>query len=132
MNNPTFFLLPLVLLAAYVYFLSRRQKKAVRTTAQLHASLQIGDRIHTTAGLEATIAGIGENTIDLEIAPGVITTWMKLAIHDRIAEESDEDIEYETDEFIEEEDEETDERIEEKTEEHGADKPGDARRLTTD
>lgn len=36
----------------------------------------------------STVA-IADDTIDLEIAPGVVTTWMKLAIRDRILPDDD-------------------------------------------
>ena len=77
-------------LGAFILFGTRRQKRAVQATLDLHESLRVGDRVHTTSGLEATIAGITDDTVDLEIAPGVVTTWMKLAIRDRIEPEADE------------------------------------------
>jgi preprotein translocase subunit YajC len=78
------FLPLLIILGAFMFFASRRQKKAMQATIDLHNSLQLGDRVHTTSGLQATIAGITDDSVDLEIAPGVVTTWMKLAIRDRI------------------------------------------------
>ena len=60
----------------------------MQATIDLHESLQIGDRVHTTSGMQATVAGLTEDTVDLEIAPGVVTTWMKLAIRDKIEPES--------------------------------------------
>lgn len=89
--------LPLILImGAFMFFASRRQKKAMQATIDLHESLTIGDRVHTTSGLQGTIAGITDDHVDLEIAPGVVTTWMKLAVRDRI-EDADDD-EYEDDE----------------------------------
>jgi preprotein translocase subunit YajC len=85
------FLPLLIILGAFMFFASRRQKKAMQATIDLHESLVVGDRIHTTSGLQGTIAGIGDDTIDLEIAPGVITTWMKLAVRDRITADDDDD-----------------------------------------
>ena len=85
------FLPLLIILGAFMYFASRRQKRAMQATIDLHDSLRIGDRVHTTSGLEANIADITDDTVDLEIAPGVITTWMKLAIRDRIEPEIDEE-----------------------------------------
>ena len=86
------FLPLLIILGAFMFFASRRQKKAMQATIDLHNSLQIGDRVHTTSGLEGTITGIGDDTVDLEIAPGVNTTWMKLAVRDRIVDDFDEDV----------------------------------------
>lgn len=78
------FLPLIVIMGAFMYFASRRQRKAMQATIDLHESLLVGDRVHTTSGLQATITGISDDTVDLEIAPGVVTTWMKLAIRDRI------------------------------------------------
>ena len=83
------FLPLLIILGAFMFFASRRQKKAMQATINLHESLTPGDRIHTTSGLQATITGLGDDTVDLEIAPGVVTTWMKLAVRDRIADDDD-------------------------------------------
>ncbi|HEY6573474.1 MAG TPA: preprotein translocase subunit YajC [Mycobacterium sp.] len=83
------FLPLLIILGAFMFFASRRQKKAMQATIDLHESLTIGDRINTTSGLRGTITGISDDSIDLEIAPGVITTWMKLAVRDRVASDDD-------------------------------------------
>ena len=85
------FLPLLIILGAFMFFASRRQKKAMQATIDLHESLTIGDRVHTTSGLQATITGISDDSVDLEIAPGVVTTWMKLAVRDRIVDDFDED-----------------------------------------
>src|SRR3954462_7923630 len=86
------FLPLIVIMGAFMYFASRRQRKAMQATIDLHESLSIGDRVHTTSGLQATITGISDDTVDLEIAPGVVTTWMKLAVRDRIVDDVDDDI----------------------------------------
>jgi preprotein translocase subunit YajC len=91
------FLPLLIILGAFMFFASRRQKKAMQATIDLHESLAIGDRINTTSGLRGTITGIADDSIDLEIAPGVITTWMKLAVRDRIASDDDLDDDFEED-----------------------------------
>jgi preprotein translocase subunit YajC len=81
------FLPLLVILAVFMFFASRRQRRAMQATIDLHESLQVGDRVHTTSGLQGTVTDITNDTVDLEIAPGVVTTWMKLAIRDRIEPE---------------------------------------------
>ncbi|WKG06066.1 preprotein translocase subunit YajC [Mycolicibacterium sp. HK-90] len=85
------FLPLLIVMGAFMFFASRRQRKAMQATIDLHNSLQIGDRVHTTSGLQGTITGITDDNVDLEIAPGVVTTWMKLAVRDRIEEDAPED-----------------------------------------
>jgi preprotein translocase subunit YajC len=87
MNQTVIFLPLLVVMGAFMYFASRRQKRAMQATIDLHESLRVGDRVHTTSGLHGTITGITDDDVDLEIATGVVTTWMKLAIRDRIEPE---------------------------------------------
>ncbi len=83
-------LLPLLLiLGAFMFFASRRQKKAMQKTIDLHESLKVGDRVHTTSGLQGEIKAITDDNVELEIAPGVVTTWMKLAVRDRITDDDD-------------------------------------------
>ena len=84
MNSLVLFLPFLLIMGGFIYFGSRRQRRAMQATIDLHDSLQPGDRVHTTSGMEATITAITDDTVDLEIAPGVVTTWMKLAIRDKI------------------------------------------------
>jgi preprotein translocase subunit YajC len=87
MNQAISFLPMLAILGVFMYFNSRRQKRAMQATIDLHESLRIGDQVQTTSGLHATIKRITDDTVDLEIAPGVVTTWVKLAIRDRIEPE---------------------------------------------
>ncbi|OCB31071.1 preprotein translocase subunit YajC [Mycobacterium malmoense] len=89
MESLILFLPFLLIMGGFMYFASRRQKRAMQATIDLHESLQPGDRVHTTSGLQATVVAITDDTIDLEIAPGVVTTWMKLAIRDRILPDDD-------------------------------------------
>ena len=89
MESLILFLPFLLIMGGFMYFASRRQKRAMQATIDLHESLQPGDRVHTTSGLQATVVAITDDTIDLEIAPGVVTTWMKLAIRDRILDDED-------------------------------------------
>jgi len=99
MNQLVLFLPFLLIMGGFMYFASRRQRRAMQATIDLHESLQLGDRVHTTSGLQATVVAITDDTVDLEIAPGVVTRWMKLAIRDRILPDIDEDddLDYESD-----------------------------------
>ena len=93
MGQMTLFLPLIIILGAFMFFASRRQKKAMQATIDLQDSLAIGDRVHTTSGLQGKITGITDDSVNLEIAPGVVTTWMKLAVRDRIVDDVDDDTE---------------------------------------
>jgi preprotein translocase subunit YajC len=75
---------PIVLIALFavvLFVLPARQRKRAQAQAQaLQESLAIGTPVMTTAGLHGSVAGIGEKTIDLEIAPGVVVTFARQAI----------------------------------------------------
>lgn len=91
MDSLVLFLPFLLIMGGFMYFASRRQKRAMQATIDLQEALRPGDRVHTTSGMEATIVAIADETVDLEIAPGVVTRWMKLAVRDRILPD-DEDL----------------------------------------
>jgi len=99
MESFVLFLPFLLIMGGFMYFASRRQRRAMQSTIDLHESLQPGDRVHTTSGMEATVVALYEDTVELEIADGVVTTWMKLAVRDRILpdDDLDEDFNDETD-----------------------------------
>lgn len=103
MESLVLFLPFLLIMGGFMYFASRRQRRAMQATIDLHESLEPGDRVHTTSGMEATVVGITDDTVDLEIAPGVVTMWMKLAIRDRILPDTDEDHDDDTHEDLDEE-----------------------------
>ncbi|MGY1814156.1 preprotein translocase subunit YajC [Blastococcus sp. SYSU D00820] len=75
---------PLILIAlAFVLLivLPARQRKRMAAQAQaLQESLTVGTPVMTTSGLHGTVAAIGDTTIDLEISPGVVVTFVRQAI----------------------------------------------------
>ncbi|MGH3902841.1 MAG: preprotein translocase subunit YajC [Pseudonocardiaceae bacterium] len=85
-------LLPLLFIAVLAIPLllgSRRQKRALAEARRLQDSLTVGDRVMTTSGLHGTIVGTADaTTVDLEIAPGVRTTWLRAAIREKITEDT--------------------------------------------
>ena len=92
MGNYVLFVPLLLIMGGLMWRASRRQRSAMQATIDLHESLQPGDRVHTTSGLQATVVAITDDTVDLEISPGVVTTWMKLAIRDKILPDDPDDL----------------------------------------
>jgi preprotein translocase subunit YajC len=97
-------LFPLLILALLVpMFLGiRRQKKEMAKTAELQDSLNVGDRVLTTSGLHATVVELGEGTVDLEVAPGIVTTWSRMVIRELLVEDDEEFEEEDIDEIVDE------------------------------
>ncbi len=74
-----FLLLALVFVVLIV--LPARQRKKIQQQQQaMQNSLTIGTPVMTTAGLHGSVAGLGEKTVDLEVAPGVVVTFARQAI----------------------------------------------------
>jgi preprotein translocase subunit YajC len=80
-------LFPLLILLLFIpIFLSgRRQRRQVAETQALQQSLENGDVVVTTSGLRGTVIDASyEDTVDLEIADGVVTTWLRAAIREKV------------------------------------------------
>ncbi|MBN6040886.1 preprotein translocase subunit YajC [Amycolatopsis sp. 195334CR] len=96
----------LMLVVAIPLFLgSRKQKQAVARQQELQNNLAEGDRVMTTSGLYATVSDTsGDTTIDLEIAPGVVTTWLRQAVREKVEpvveDDTDDDADSATDATI--------------------------------
>ncbi len=84
-------LFPLLIAALLIpMFLSvRRQKKEMQKTHEMQSSLKIGDGVITTSGLWGTIVELDEESVDLEIAEDVVTTWSRAAIREVRAADTD-------------------------------------------
>jgi len=80
-------LFPLLILLLFIpIFLSgRKQRRQMQNMQQLQSSLHVGDVVNTTSGLRGTVVDAQyEDTVDLEIADGVITTWLRAAVRDKV------------------------------------------------
>lgn len=83
-------LLPLLVLLLLVPMILsvRRQKKEMGRLVQMQDSLRVGDRVMTTSGVYGTVVGLGDTTLDLDLAPGVRTTWARMAVREVVVEEA--------------------------------------------
>ena len=77
-------LFPLILLAlAFVLLIvlpARQRKRIAAQQQQMQEALQPGTPIMTTSGIHGTVAGKTDTTVDVEIAPGVVVTFVRQAI----------------------------------------------------
>ena len=106
-SNPLVTLLPVILIGVVFYFLLfRPQRKRQQAQSQMQRQIQPGQRDMTTAGMLADVVAVEDDSIVLEIAPGVEVRFVKQAIGQVFPD--DEEIEDE----VETEDEETPEPAE--------------------
>ena len=84
-------LFPLLILLLFIpIFLSgRKQRRQMQEQQQLQSALEVGDVVTTTSGLRGTVVDASyEDTVDLEIADGVVTTWLRAAVRERVLDAS--------------------------------------------
>lgn len=89
-------LFPLLIVALLVpMFLNvRKQKKIMADTQALQDSLKIGDEVVTTAGLYARVVLVEDDTVDLEIADGIVTTWSRAVVREVLPADTEGDEEF--------------------------------------
>lgn len=81
----------LVLLIGIFYFmLIRPQKRRVEEHRRLIQSIAVGDDVVTIGGMHGTVRRIGDDDLDLEIAPGTSVRFSKSAIAARRSAELEE------------------------------------------
>ncbi|WP_026189479.1 preprotein translocase subunit YajC [Salinispora mooreana] len=74
-------ILMIVLLFGVMYFMMiRPQQKRRREAANMQSSLGHGDEVVTIGGLYGTVTGVDDETVLLEVAPGVETRYARPAI----------------------------------------------------
>jgi preprotein translocase subunit YajC len=88
MMNFSTLLLPLiiVLFAVPLFMGTRKQKRAVAQQQQMQNELGYGDRVMTTSGLYGTVVSTTDTSIDIEIAPGIVTSWLRAAVREKVAD----------------------------------------------
>ena len=76
-------LFPLIMIGLLVVLIvlpARQRKKMQERQTEMQNSLAVGTPVMTTAGLHGTVAGLGDKTVDLQVAPGVVITFARQAI----------------------------------------------------
>jgi preprotein translocase subunit YajC len=93
MSNLLLPLLLMLVVAVPLIMGTRKQKRAQAAQKELQTGLSEGDRVMTTSGLYGTVADTSsETTIDVEIAPGLVTTWLRQAVREKVEPTVDEDV----------------------------------------
>jgi len=72
----------IVLVGGMLYLSSRTRKKQAAAQQEKMSAIKPGVRVTTIAGLQGTVSAVADDTIELEIAPGVRTTWLRASVRD--------------------------------------------------
>jgi preprotein translocase subunit YajC len=84
-------LLPLILIVLVFYLLIiRPARNRHRQALQTQSSLQPGQEVMTTAGLFATVSTVQDESVVLEVAPGVMCRYTKAAVGRIVTRSEDE------------------------------------------
>ncbi|MGV9711139.1 preprotein translocase subunit YajC [Gordonia sp. NPDC003424] len=74
------FPLLLAMLAVFMYFNIRKQKKRMADMQDMQNSVATGARVQLTSGMYATVVDSSKDYVDLEIGNGIISRFNRLAI----------------------------------------------------
>ena len=72
--------------AAFFFLVVRPQRRTVAAHRALVEALRVGDEIVTAGGVYGTVRSLTEETVDLEIAPGVVVKIARGAVAHRAVE----------------------------------------------
>lgn len=89
-------MLPILMFGALglmMFFGMRKQKRQIAEQQNMQSAVKPGARIMTTSGLHGTVTAVADDTIELEIAPDVRTTWIRAAIREVIVPSAEDSIE---------------------------------------
>lgn len=75
-SSLVFLLIPALLILMLVF----QRRTLRRQTEQVQSQLAPGVQVMTGSGLVGTIRALRDEHVELEVAPGVVTTWVRPAI----------------------------------------------------
>ena len=80
-------LFPLVFLGLMWFMLVRPQQQRVRRQRELVSSLAVGDQVVTAGGVVGRIVGLDDEQVRLEVAPGVVVRFLRMAVNARMGDD---------------------------------------------
>ncbi|MEZ5180792.1 MAG: preprotein translocase subunit YajC [Acidimicrobiales bacterium] len=78
-------ILTIVLIVPFWALIIRPQQQRQREHRAFVETLAPGDRIESFSGIHGTVADVGDDTVQVEVAPDVVITMAKLAVSSRLA-----------------------------------------------
>ncbi|MDQ6726145.1 MAG: preprotein translocase subunit YajC [Actinomycetota bacterium] len=61
------------------------QQRKMRQHQAVVASLEVGDEVVTAGGVYGTVVGVAEETLSVEVAPGIVLQVLRNAVTQRVA-----------------------------------------------
>ncbi len=70
-----------LIIGAMYFFMIRPQQRQRRQMADMQSKLGVGDQVITIGGLHGTVVEADDETITLEVAPGVTNKYVRGAVN---------------------------------------------------
>jgi preprotein translocase subunit YajC len=81
-NQLLFLLLLIVAFVVLVLLPTRARNRQVRQMQTMQSNLTIGSEVMTSSGMYGRVVALWADEVDLEVAPGVVTTWARMAVRE--------------------------------------------------
>jgi len=81
---------------AFYFLLWRPQQKRMSAVRQLQGALEENDEVMTTSGMFGRVVRLGDDDLDLEVAPGTVIRMARGAVAQRVIPDVDDDIDHDT------------------------------------
>lgn len=79
-------ILTIILIPVFWALIIRPQQQRQRAHLEVVDALVAGDRVESFSGIQGTLVAVGETTVQLEIADGVVVTMARLAVSSKLDE----------------------------------------------
>ena len=89
--SPAILIYLVILVAAFYFLIVRPQRRNAMIRRQLLSAVRVGDEIVTTGGVYGTVVALDDDTLEVEIADGVVVKLARGAVGARITPESEYD-----------------------------------------
>jgi preprotein translocase subunit YajC len=80
-----------ILVAAFYFLIVRPQRRNAMVRRQLLNAVEVGDEIVTSGGVYGTVVAIDDETLEVEIASGVVVKVVRGAVAARVTAGADDD-----------------------------------------
>jgi len=81
--NPAIYIaLIAVTFVVLIYLPARQRNRQMQQVQAIQAALEVGSEVMTSSGVYGRVVALWQDEIDLEVAPGVVTTWTRLAVRE--------------------------------------------------
>ncbi len=80
-------IVPLIVLVGFFFvFIVLPQRRQMQAVAAMQSRIEVGDEVVTTSGIYGRLTRVDDDTVDIEVAPGLQLKLVRRAIGRRVAD----------------------------------------------